>query len=216
MRKAVVSWSGGKDSALALWKVREQFEVVGLVTTVTEEFQRISMHGVRRELLEKQAAALDLPLHPVSIPLPCTNEGYEERMRAAFSELAGQGVERVVCGDIFLEDVRRYREERLLGPGMGVFPLWGIDTSHLIQEFFANGFRAVLCCVDTTALSGELAGRELEPALLAEFPPGTDPCGEKGEYHTFVYDGPIFRAPLSIQKGENVLRENRFMYRDLI
>lgn len=215
MQKAVICWSGGKDSALALWKARAQFEVVGLVTTVTEEFQRISMHGVRRALLEQQAAALGLPLQIVPIPWPSTNECYEERMRAAFSTLEEQGVEKVICGDIFLEDVRRYREERLLRPGTGVFPLWDVDTRVLIRQFLDNGFRATLCCVDTAVLPGDMAGRELDEVLLAEFPPGTDPCGENGEYHTFVSDGPIFDAPVPIQKGERVLREGRFMYCDL-
>ena len=165
--KAIISWSGGKDSALALWKSRDRYDITALVTTVTETFDRISMHGVRRRLLELQAAALGIPLHVVSIPWPCPNEVYEARMRAAFAQFQQQGVDNVICGDIFLEDVRRYREERLLPKGSGVFPLWGVNTRHLIQEFFDTGYRAILCCVDTQAIPGDLAGRLLDPALLA-------------------------------------------------
>jgi len=216
MQKAIVCWSGGKDSALALWKARAEYEIVGLATTLTEEFQRVSMHGVRRVLVERQAAALGLPLHLVSIPWPCTNAIYEEKMRAAFSAFKKQGVEKVICGDLFLEDVRRYREERLLEPGMGVFPLWGENTSRLIRTFMAAGFGAVLCCVDTQALSGETAGRLLNEELLAELPPSVDPCGENGEYHSFVFDGPIFDKPIAWRRGERVLREERFMYCDLL
>lgn len=216
MPKAIISWSGGKDSALALWKSRDHYDIAALVTTVTETFDRISMHGVRRRLLELQAAALGIPLHVVSIPWPCPNEVYEARMRAAFAQFQQQGVDNVICGDIFLEDVRRYREERLLPKGSGVFPLWGVNTRHLIQEFLGTGFRAILCCVDTQAIPGDLAGRLLDRALLADLPPAADPCGENGEYHSFVFDGPGFSAAIPITVGERVLREGRFMYCDLV
>lgn len=214
--KAVVCWSGGKDSALALWRTRADFEATGLVTTVTQPFARVSMHGVRRELVAAQAAALGLPLHVVEVPWPCTNAIYEERMRATFAGLVEQGVERVICGDIFLEDVRRYREERLLGPRMGVFPLWGQDTRLLMRQFVDAGFQAVLCCVDTHALPAALAGRDLDDALLAELPASADPCGENGEYHSFVYAAPMFANPIPLRRGERVLREERFAYCDLL
>src|SRR4051794_3767491 len=180
MRKAVVSWSGGKDSALALWKAAADYEVVGLVTTCTEAFDRVSMHGVRRALVERQAEELGIPLHLVHVPWPCTNEIYEERMRAKFKELTDQGVEKGICGDIFLEDVRRYREERLLAAGMGVFPLWHIDSRELMRQFLGAAFGAILCCVDTRSLPADFAGRKLDETLLAELPPGADPCGENG------------------------------------
>jgi uncharacterized protein (TIGR00290 family) len=214
--KAVVCWSGGKDSALALWKAAPAYDVVGLVTTITESFQRVSMHGVRRELVEQQAQALGLPLHLVSVPWPCTNEIYEERMRAAFANLIAAGVEKVICGDIFLEDVRRYREERLLGPNMGVFPLWHIDTRELMRQFCAAGFRAVLCCVDNQALPAEFAGRSLDDQLVRDLPAGADPCGENGEYHSFVYAAPMFAREIGIECGERVLRDGRFAYCDLL
>ena len=213
--RAVVCWSGGKDSALALWKTRLDHDIVGLVTTITADFDRVSMHGVRRELVKRQAAALGLPLHVVTVCRPCTNEIYEERMRAALDRLYRQGVEKVICGDIFLEDVRRYREERLLRPGSGVFPLWGADSRALMHEFLTSGFRAVLCCVDTHQVPASLAGRMLDADLLRDLPAHADPCGENGEYHSFVCAGPPFAHPIAVELGERVLREDRFMYCDL-
>jgi uncharacterized protein (TIGR00290 family) len=215
--KAIVSWSGGKDSALALYEVAADYDIVALLTTVTSDYDRISMHGVRTRLLEQQAAALNYPLEQVLIPPRCVNDEYENRMRAALARHRAAGVSRVICGDIFLEDVRRYREERLLGDGLtGVFPLWQRDSGALARQFIHLGFRAVLCCVDTNVLDERFAGRVYDEALLAEFPATVDPCGEKGEFHTFVFDGPNFAGPVPYTLGEYVLREERFGYRDLL
>jgi uncharacterized protein (TIGR00290 family) len=214
--KAVVSWSGGKDSALALAEMRPAYEIVALLTTVTADYGRVSMHGVRTALLEEQAAALGLPLEQVVIPPTCSNAGYEAAMRAALERHRDAGVGAVICGDIFLEDVRRYREERLFPDGLrGVFPLWQRDTAALARRFLELGFRAVLCCIDTQALPEGFAGRPYDARLLAELPPGVDPCGENGEFHTFVYDGPGFTRPVAFVPGECVRRDNRFGFRDL-
>jgi uncharacterized protein (TIGR00290 family) len=215
-KKALVCWSGGKDCMLALWEVREQYEIVALLTTVTRDFGRVSMHGVRTSLLEAQAAALGLPLWTAEIGHRADNAEYEEVMRDALARGYEQGAQAVVCGDLFLQDVRRYREERLLRPGTGVFPLWGLNTHELARRFLALGFRAVLCCVDTQALDGSFAGRAFDESLLADLPAGVDPCGENGEFHTFVHDGPLFTQPVRITDGERVLRDERFMYCDLV
>jgi len=214
--KAIVSWSGGKDCLLALWHARTSFDIVALVTTVTRDFDRISMHGVRVELLRRQAESLGIALTMVEIPYPCPNAIYEEAMRDAWADAQRQGAEAVICGDLFLEDVRRYREERLFGPKACVFPLWQWPTREVAREFLDLGFRAVLCCVDTQALPGDFAGREYDAALLRELPAGADPCGEHGEFHTFVYAGPLFKEPIRLQRGETVLREGRFSYCDLV
>lgn len=210
---ALVSWSGGKDCMLALWHARQSFEIVALLTTVTRDFARISMHGVRIELLRKQADRLGLPLQIVEIPHPCSNAIYEQAMKDAWTS-AGEPA--VICGDLFLEDVRRYREERLFGSAACVFPIWQRQTAVLAREFMALGFRATLCCVDTQVLPAEFAGREFDEALLADLPAGVDPCGENGEFHTFVYDGPAFSTPIRFEPGERVLREERFSYCDLL
>jgi uncharacterized protein (TIGR00290 family) len=215
--RVVVSWSGGKDSALALHAIAADCEVAALLTTVTEGYDRVSMHGVRTALLEQQAGALGCPLEMVPIPAACGNDDYEARMRAALVRHRDAGVTAVVCGDIFLEDVRRYREERLFTVGLqGRFPLWGRDSRELARGFLALGFRAVLCCVDTRALGLDFAGRDYDEALLAKLPPGADPCGENGEFHTFVHDGPGFARPVSFTPGERVLRDGRFGYCDLL
>lgn len=215
--RAIVSWSGGKDSALALHAARQNFDIVALVTTVTEGYDRISMHGVRTSLLERQAEALGLPLERVAIPQKSTNDAYESAMRAALDRHRRAGVTSVVCGDIFLEDVRRYREEKLFGNGLqGVFPLWKRASTALAREFIDVGFRAVLCCVDTQALDGTFAGRLYDDRLLADLPAGVDPCGENGEFHSFVFDGPGFARPVAWSPGEWVLRDDRFAYRDLL
>jgi uncharacterized protein (TIGR00290 family) len=210
---ALVSWSGGKDCMLALWHARQSFDVVALLTTVTREFGRISMHGVRVELLRKQADSLGLPLQIVEIPHPCSNVIYEQAMKDAWTN-AGKPI--VICGDLFLEDVRRYREERLFGSAACVFPIWQRPTAALAREFMALGFRAALCCVDTQVLPAEFAGREFDEALLADLPAGVDPCGENGEFHTFVYDGPAFSTPIRFERGERILREGRFSYCDFL
>jgi uncharacterized protein (TIGR00290 family) len=215
--KVVVCWSGGKDSALALHELGATVEVVALLTTVTEEYDRISMHGVRVALLEAQAEALGLRLEKVHVPPVCTNVEYEQRMRAVLGRHHAAGAGAVVCGDIFLADVRRYREERLFTGGVrGVFPLWERKSEELARRFIALGFRAVLCCVDTQALDANFAGRLYDERLLAELPPGVDPCGENGEFHTFVFDGPGFTRPVAYELGECVLRDGRFAFRDLL
>jgi uncharacterized protein (TIGR00290 family) len=213
----LVSWSGGKDSALALHEAARTHDVAALLTTVTEDFDRISMHGVRVELLRQQAAALGHALDVVTVPPVCTNVIYEERMRAALGRHRRQGIGLVVCGDIFLQEVRRYREERLFGDGLsGLFPLWGRDSRALAEEFIDLGFQAVLCCVDTQVLDASFAGRLYDRRLLADLPPGVDPCGENGEFHTFVFAGPGFRRPVAWAPGERVLRDARFGYVDLL
>jgi uncharacterized protein (TIGR00290 family) len=213
----LLSWSGGKDSALALHALRQTpgVEVAGLLTTVTEDYDRISMHGVRRTLLEQQAAAAGLPLHVVLVPRECTNEIYEERMTAVLTGIRDAGVRRVAFGDLFLEDLRAYRESRLAAFGMeALFPLWGRDTAALAREFLRLGFAAVLVCVDTESLSAGFAGRSFDEDLLRDLPPGVDPCGENGEFHTFVHAGPIFRAPVPCRRGP-IEDRGRFHYCDL-
>jgi uncharacterized protein (TIGR00290 family) len=211
-----LSWSGGKDSALALWMLRrEQREPEALITTVTESYERVSMHGVRRELLARQAEALGLPLIEIAIPPTCVNDVYEARMAEAFAVAPLSAVEAVAFGDLFLEDVRAYREERLAAGGKrGLFPLWGRNTTALAREFLDAGFEATLVCVDPRALDGAFAGRRYDEQLLAELPPGVDPCGENGEFHTFVHAGPIFAQPVDCETGAIVERDG-FVFCDL-
>ncbi len=219
VEKAVVLWSGGKDSTLALHEILSsgEYEIACLLTTVTEDYDRVSMHGVRRALLELQAASLGTPLEVVLIPKDCSNEEYDLRMAEANARLRDRGVRAAVSGDIFLEDVRAYREERLARAGVRpVFPLWGLDTRDLICEFVRKGYRAVTTCVDSRALDGSWAGRELDAGFLSELPAGVDPCGENGEFHTFVYAGPVFHEPITWTRGEVVLRDGRFYYCDLL
>ncbi len=219
MKRVVLLWSGGKDSALALHELRMagKYEIAALLTTVTEEYDRVSMHGVRRSLLERQAASVGLPLTQVPIPRNCSNDEYASQMANACEELKGMGLHTAASGDIFLEDVRRYREGQLADAGMrGVFPLWGRDSAHLARTFIAAGFAAVTVCVDAHALDAEWAGRIFDEAFLADLPPGVDPCGENGEFHTFVYDGPIFTERIAWVRGEVVLRDERFFYCDLL
>jgi uncharacterized protein (TIGR00290 family) len=211
-----LSWSGGKDSALALWTLRRRrVEPEALITTVTETYERISMHGVRRELLARQAEALGIPLVEVVIPPSCVNEIYDARMAEAFAAAPLSAVEAVAFGDLFLEDVRAYREGRLAAAGRrGLWPLWGQDTSALAQEFVDAGFEATLVCVDPSVLDPAFCGRPYDKRLLAELPPGVDPCGENGEFHTFVCAGPIFATPIGYERGEIVEREG-FVFCDL-
>ena len=216
--RALLSWSGGKDSALALHRVLGDatYHVDGLLTTVTDEFERISMHGVRTTLLDAQARALGLPLRVARIPRACTNDVYETVSRAALSRYADEGGEEVIFGDLFLADVRAYREALLAPlPLAPAFPLWGEDTRALAQRFVALGFRAVLACVDPRQIDAAFCGRDFDERLLDELPPSADPCGENGEFHTFVYDGPIFRAPVSIARGDVVERDG-FAFCDLL
>jgi uncharacterized protein (TIGR00290 family) len=215
--RALLSWSGGKDSTLALQRALATgaWQVDGLLTTVTDEYDRISMHGVRRALLETQAAALGLPLRIVRIPPECPNDRYEEAMRAALAEYAAEGGEAVLFGDLFLEDVRAYRVRLLDGlPLRAEFPIWGEPTGPLARRFMDEGFRAVLVCVDPRQVDAALAGRDYDDRLLAELPPAADPCGENGEFHTFVHDGPIFHAPVPVARGE-VVERGGFVFADL-
>lgn len=215
--KAVVSWSSGKDSAYSLYQVLRagELEVVGLLTTITETFARVSMHGVREVLLEQQAAAAGLPLYRVPIPFPCPNAVYEERMTAVVDRLRRDGVSRMVFGDLYLEDIRSYREDKLRPTGIRpVFPLWGRPTRDLAHEMIAKGMRATLVAVDPRKLAASFAGRAFDEALLADLPTGADPCGENGEYHTFVSDGPMFRRPVAVRPGAVVERDG-FVFADL-
>jgi len=215
-----LAWSGGKDSSLTLASLRADpdVEIVALVTTVTSGFDRISMHGVRHAVLDAQVAALGIPLVEATIPPAAGNVIYEEAFAAALTAVRRlrPDVRHLAFGDLFLTDVRAYREA-LLGP-LGwhpVFPLWLRDTAALAREFIEAGYRAILTCVDTTQLAAEFAGREFDAALLADLPGSVDPCGERGEFHTCVYDGPIFRRPLDLRTGERVLRDGRFEYCDV-
>ena len=216
--KALLAWSSGKDSAWSLHVLRGQgeVEVVGLLTTLNQTHDRVAMHAVRRRLLLAQAAAAGLPVTVVPIPHPCPNEVYEAAMAQALDGAKAQGVEAVAFGDLFLEDVRRYREERLAGTGiMPVFPLWGRPTPALAEEMIAGGLKAHLTCVDPRAVPAALAGRAFDRALLAELPAGVDPCGERGEFHSFAWDGPMFARPVPVRVGEIVDRDG-FVFADLL
>ncbi len=216
--KAWMSWSSGKDSALALHEVLRagDVEVVGLLTTVNAEFGRVAMHGVRRELLEAQAAALELPLHVVELPWPCSNEVYEQLMGVAVASALSAGVEVVVFGDLFLEDVRRYREQMLEGSRLRpLFPLWERPTAKLARELVEAGVRAVVTCVDGAQAPRELAGHWYDEDFLAGLPAAVDRCGENGEFHTLVVSSPDFSAPLSVVIGETVERDG-FIFTDVI
>jgi uncharacterized protein (TIGR00290 family) len=214
----LMSWSGGKDSCIALYEVQrtQDYRVAALLTTLTRDYDRISMHGVRRGLLEKQATSLGLPLHQVFISKDATNEEYEMRMGEAFSVHREQGVVSVVFGDLFLEDIRAYREQFLARHRMrGLFPVWKRDTGIFIRQFLELGFRAVVTCVDSKVLDRSFAGRLIDESFLSSLPAQCDPCGENGEFHSFVFDGPIFTAPVKFSLGETVLRES-FWFRDLL
>jgi uncharacterized protein (TIGR00290 family) len=211
-------WSGGKDSAMALHALQltPEYHVRALLSTVTEEYDRISMHGVRRVLLERQAESIGLPLHAVLIPPQCINPMYEARMKEALIEHLARGVQRVAFGDIFLEDLRVYREKNLAQMGMqAIFPIWKRDTRELARDFVRRGFQAIAVCVDPRVLDPSFAGRLLDETFFADLPQGVDPCGENGEFHTFVFDGPIFQKPIHIRVGEKVMRDG-FCFCDLL
>jgi uncharacterized protein (TIGR00290 family) len=211
-------WSGGKDSAMALHMLlqKNEFRIAALLTTVTEGYERISMHGVRRELLERQVLSIGLPLHEVRIPPQCVNPIYEARMEKALRIHLEKGIRKVAFGDIFLEDLRAYREKNLARIGMtAIFPIWKRDTCELIRSFHADRFRATAVCVDNKVLDPSFAGRELDESFFRDLPPDTDPCGENGEFHTFVFDGPIFQSPIPIRTGEIVNRDG-FIFCDLL
>jgi uncharacterized protein (TIGR00290 family) len=214
----VFSLSAGKDSAYGLWTLRRDpgFEVRALLTALTEGYDRVSMSGVRDELLDRQAQAIGLPVIKVWIPPQCPNEVYENRMASTFASPEFQGIGHVVFADLFLEDVRAYRGGRLVQVGKrGVFPIWGRDTAVLAREMIANGFRAVVVCVDPRALDRAFAGRAFDEGFLADLPEGVDPCGENGEFHTFVQDGPLFRGPIPCRTGDIVTRDG-FVYCDVV
>jgi uncharacterized protein (TIGR00290 family) len=217
MKRVLLSWSSGKDSAWALHLLRQQpgIELVGLLTTLNSEFQRVAMHGTRRAVLEAQAEAAQLPLWVVPLPWPCSNEVYEQRMSEVCNRALREKIDAVAFGDLFLPDIRAYREKQLQPTGLEpLFPLWGIPTASLAREMMASGLRAKLACVDTKQLPGSFAGREFDATLLADLPPKTDPCGERGEFHTCVYAGPMFAKPLPLESGEVVDRDG-FVFADL-
>jgi len=215
--RALLAWSSGKDSAFTLHVLREQgVEVTGLLTTINDAFDRVAMHAVRLELLRAQADAVGLPLVEVRIPWPCPNEAYEAAMAQALAAARERGTTAVAFGDLFLEDVRRYREERMSGTGLvPLFPLWGRPTRALAEEMIELGQQAVLTCVDPRALPRAFAGRAFDAALLRELPAEVDPCGERGEFHSFAWDGPAFRRPVPVRVGEVVDRDG-FVFADLL
>ena len=215
--RVALSWSSGKDSAWTLHRLRQDpgIEVMALVTTVNEEFNRVAMHAVRQELLHAQAEAAGLPLIEVPIPYPCSNADYESRMRALIERLQGERIERMAFGDLYLEDIRAYREKQMQGTGITpLFPLWNEPTAALARSMIAGGLRAVLTCVDPKRLTPEFCGREFNAALLDALPTGVDPCGENGEFHSFACAGPMFRAPIAVEIGETVERDG-FVFTDL-
>jgi uncharacterized protein (TIGR00290 family) len=216
--KIIFGWSGGKDSSLALQKILRdgQYEVAALLTTCTEGYDRISMHGVRCSLLERQAEELGLPLKKIFISQGASNDEYEARMREAFLEYKAAGITKAAFGDLFLEDIRIYRDRLMTSVGMtALYPVWGLDTRVLARKFVSDGFRAILVCIDPCALDKSFAGRTFDDALLDDLSAGVDPCGENGEFHSFVFQGPIFRQNIHCSLGEVVLRDN-FYFADLL
>jgi uncharacterized protein (TIGR00290 family) len=216
-QKVLLSWSSGKDSAWTLHVLRERgVEVVGLLTSINTHFERVAMHGTRRVLLEAQADAARLPLWQIPLPWPCSNEIYERTMSEACAAAVRAGISAIAFGDLFLEDVRRYREDRLRGTGLEpIFPLWGRDTGELIAEMIDGGLSARIVCADPTKIPSDLLGHDLDYDLLRRLPHGVDPCGENGEFHTFVYSGPMFDEPIPIVRGETITRDG-FMYADVL
>ncbi|MBV8759056.1 MAG: adenine nucleotide alpha hydrolase [Deltaproteobacteria bacterium] len=216
--KALLSWSSGKDSAYALAEVRraDDIEIVGLLTTVSAAYDRVAMHGVRRELLERQAEAAGLPLLAIDLPTPCSNAQYEAALDVALARARADDIVHIIFGDLFLEDIRAYREQQLAAHWMtGVYPLWGRDTRQLARDMIASGLRARLACVDPRHLDRAFAGRVFDSALLDELPATVDPCGERGEFHTFVTHGPMFTKPVDVHLGEVVERDG-FVFADLL
>jgi uncharacterized protein (TIGR00290 family) len=219
VEKVLFSWSGGKDSAIALYEIQksQSYEVVALMTTVTINYDRVSVHGLRRILLEQQADSLGFPLEKIFISKNASNEEYESKTQEVLLKHLATGVSSVVFGDIFLEDVRKYREDNLAKVGMkGVFPVWKRDTTELAHEFIDLRFKAVVICVDSRALDKTFVSRIFDKKFLSELPPTVDPCGENGEFHSFVYDGPMFKESISHTTGEVILRDSRFYYCDLL
>ena len=218
MEKVIFAWSGGKDSALSLYEIRkdEKYEVVSLLTTITGDYDRVSMHGVPRALVEQQANSLGLPIEKIFISKSASNEEYESKMGEILIRFKQAGISSVVFGDVFLAEVRKYREDNLSKLGMrGVFPIWGRNTAELANSFITLGFQAVVTCVDSKFLDGSFAGRMLDECFLAELPSGVDPGGENGEFHSFVFDGPIFKERIACKPGERVLRDS-FYFCDVL
>jgi uncharacterized protein (TIGR00290 family) len=216
--KCLISWSSGKDSAWTVHVLRQQpdIELAGVLTTVNEKYQRVAMHAVREELLEAQAEALGLPLWKVPIPSPCPNDVYERAMAAAVARAVAEGFTHIAFGDLFLEDIRRYREDKLAGTGLTpLFPLFGVDTTQLAHEMIDAGLKARLTCVNPNVLDRKFAGRDFDASLLDELPASVDPCGERGEFHSFAYAGPMFSKPISIVSGEIVERDG-FVFADVL
>lgn len=217
-RKILLSWSSGKDSAWALHVLRQrgEAEVVGLLTTINTNFQRVAMHGTRHALVKAQAEAAGLPLWEVPLPWPCSNEIYEQAMAAACAAAVQQGISAIAFGDLFLEDVRRYREDKLRGTGLDpIFPIWGRNTRELIFEMLSGGLRARVVCVDPSKCPAELIGRDLDFDVVRGLPAAVDPCGENGEFHTFTYAGPMFCEAIPIEAGECVTRD-AFLFADVL
>lgn len=218
-QKVLLAWSGGKDSVLALQELQnsDKFDVVALITTITKDYDRVSMHGVRKILLEKQADSIGIPLVKIFISSNASNEEYESMFSEGLFEYKKTGIESVAFGDIFLEDIKRYREDFLKNLGMrALFPIWGENSIELAGAFITLGFKAVVTCIDSEAIDKSFACREYDEQFLSDLPAGVDPCGENGEFHTFVYAGHIFQIPIIFAKGEIVLRDSRFYYCDLI
>jgi uncharacterized protein (TIGR00290 family) len=218
MKRALLSWSSGKDSAWSLYLLRQnpEYEIAGLLTTFNREADRVAMHGVRRALVQAQAAAAGIPLWEVDLPWPCSNEDYESAMLATCKKAVTSGIKFVAFGDLFLRDIREYREKQLRDTGLQpLFPVWEIPTRELAEEMIGSGLRAKLACIDTKQISANFAGREFDARLLSDLPASADPCGENGEFHSFVYAGPMFERPLAIEVGEIVTRD-QFVYADLI
>jgi uncharacterized protein (TIGR00290 family) len=216
--RVIISWSGGKDSALSLYEVVHDgtLEPVGLLTTLTKGYDRVTLHGVRRSLVERQASALGMPLHKVYIPKDCSNEEYEKIMKKTLDEYENKGIKGFVFGDIFLEDVRKYREEKLLSKGFrGYFPLWKRNTRELVHEFIELGFKAITICIDGDVLDSSYVGRNLDREFSDKLPPSVDPAGENGEYHCFVWSGPLFKESIPIRVGD-VIKRGKFYYCDLL
>jgi uncharacterized protein (TIGR00290 family) len=217
-QKILLSWSSGKDSAWALHvlRQRDEVEIVGLLTTINAHFERVAMHGTRHSLVQMQARVAGLPLWEVPLPWPCPNETYERAMADACVSAVEQGISAIAFGDLFLDDVRRYREDRLRDTGLQpLFPLWGRNTRELLEEMLAGGLRARIVCVDPSKMSGNFVGHDLDLDLLNRLPAGVDPCGENGEFHTFAHAGPMFSEPISIEDGERVTRDG-FVYADVL
>ena len=217
-QKIIFNWSSGKDSALALYQLKKDnaYQVAGLLTTITKDYQRVSMHGIRRKLLVRQVDSIGLPLDYVYIEKNANNSEYEAKVKSRLEKYQKQGINTVAFGDIFLQDLRKRREKKLARIGMeAIFPIWKKDTKKLANKFIESGFKAIVVCVDSKILNKKFVGREFNKQFLADLPASTDPCGENGEFHTFVYDGPIFKRKILFKKGQIILRNKRFYYCDL-